>query len=184
MADMAAVRRYTRALFGVAQRDRLVDRVGDDLQAFEAVLRSEPRLRRVLKAPIIPEQQKRDLVRSAFAGKMDDLTLRFVEMVIRKNREEILDDVPAEFQRLSYAMSNVIPVQVTSAVPLEPAEREALSKSLSVRTGKKVLLDERVDPELMGGALLRIGDTIIDGSVRGQLRLLRKRFLSPRAAEV
>jgi len=179
MAEGGIVRRYAKALFDVAQRQGAVDAVRADLEALRAVMRSTPQLGRVLRAPTIGAERKRQLVRAAFGGRMNPLTLRFLEMVISKEREEILPDVPAAFEHLAYQMLNLQPVQVTSAVPLGPQEREALAAALGRRTGKRIELHERVDPSLMGGAVVRLGDTIIDGSVQGQLRRLRERLLAP-----
>lgn len=179
MAETAAVRRYARALFHVAQQQGEVEPVSEDLQNFEALLRATPRLLRVLRAPTIAAAGKRQLLRNAFADRLNALTLRFLEMVVVKRREGILLEVGEEFRKLSYEHLNLLPVQVTSAVALSAQEREALRGALGRRTGRRIELQERVDAALMGGAVLRIGDTILDGSVRGQLRRLRARLLNP-----
>lgn len=182
MAELGVVRRYARALFDVARQQELVEQVATDLRGLEAVLKSAPHLGRVLRTPTIPAGRKRNLVRSVFHGRVNELTLRFMELAIAKKREEVLSDVPGEFQRLSYEMLNLLPVEVTSAVELTAEERTRLCTSLSSRTGKRIELRERIDPALMGGALVRIEDTIIDGSVRGHLRRLRQRLLNPLSA--
>ena len=110
---------------------------------------------------------------------MHELTQRFLDMVIDKRREAILALVPVEFRRLSYELLNIQPTEVTSAAPLGADERAALSTALARRTGKRIELREAVDPALIGGAIVRIGDTILDGSVRGSLRRLRERLLNP-----
>jgi len=179
MAEGSIVRRYTKALFDVSMRQQILDEVRADLDGLRSVMRRSPQLSRVLRAPTIPATDKRQLVRSVFGGRMNELTLRFLEMVISKEREEILSDVPAAFEHLAYQMLNLQPVSVTSAVPLSAAEREQLAAALGRRTGKRIELHERVDPALMGGAVVRLGDTVIDGSVRGQLRRLRDRLLTP-----
>lgn len=178
MAEKAIVRRYTKALFDLAHQRELVDVVRADLAGVEAVMRAAPRLGRVLRAPTIAPARKRELVRTAFAGRVNDLTLRFLDLVVEKRREEILPDVPEEFQRLAYQMLNIVPVEVTSAVPLTPEEALRLVAALQQRTGKRIELHERVDAALMGGAMLRIGDTVMDGSVRGRLRQLRDRLMA------
>jgi F-type H+-transporting ATPase subunit delta len=179
MAEQTIVRRYVKALFDVAHRQELVEQVGADLNALGAVLRGTPQLARVLRAPTIAPARKRALLRSVFGGRMNELTLRFLEMIVEKRREEILADAPPDFQRLSYEMLNILPAKVTSAVPLSAEERAALAAALGRRTGKRIELQEAVDPALIGGATLRIGDTIMDGSVRGRLRRLRERLLNP-----
>jgi F-type H+-transporting ATPase subunit delta len=179
MAEGGIVRRYAKALFDVADKQGIVDEIRADLLGLRAVMRASPQLGRVLRAPTIAAEAKRQLVWTAFGGRMNELTLRFLEMAINKEREEILPDVPAAFEHLAYARLNLQPVHVTSAVPLSPQERDALAASLGRRTGKRIELHERVDSALMGGAVVRLGDTIIDGSVQGRLRRLREHLLSP-----
>lgn len=178
MADSAVVRRYARALIDVAQQKGLVEQVGRELDGFEAILKQEPRFARVLRAPVIAPARKLALLRSTMAGRLSDLTLRFLELLVQKEREELLPDIPAEYRRLSYEIRNLQPVEVTTAVALTPEERSGLQAALGKRTGKTIELHERTDPALMGGAVIRIGDTIYDGSVRGQLRRLRQRLLA------
>jgi F-type H+-transporting ATPase subunit delta len=178
MAEAGVVSRYARALFEAAQSQGTVEQVGSDLEGIASIFKESPDLLRVLRAPVIPAERKAQLVRTAFGPRVSDLTLRFLEMVVQKRREEVLPEVPAEFQHLAYAMLNVLPVEVTTAVPLTPEERTALAASLGRRTGKRIRLVEKIEPELMGGMVLRLGDTIIDGSVQGQLQRLRQRLLA------
>jgi F-type H+-transporting ATPase subunit delta len=178
MVERTIVDRYTRALFAAADKRGIVDQVRSDLRGLDAVMTETPQLGRVLRAPTIAAADKRRLIRSAFTGQLGDLTLKFLEMAIEKRREEILPFVSAEFERLAYDQLNILPVQVTSALPLTEEERAALSRSLNRRTGKTIELHERVNAALMGGATMRLGDTEIDGSVRGQLRRLRDRLLA------
>jgi F-type H+-transporting ATPase subunit delta len=181
MAESGIVRRYVRALFDIAHQREIVQQVGGDLDALAAVLKSTPQLGRVLRAPTIAPARKRQLLRTVFGGRMHELTQRFLDMIVEKRREAILADVPGEFRRLSYEVLNIQPAEVTSAAPLADDEREALRAALGRRTGKRIELQEAVDPALIGGAIVRIGDTILDGSVRGSLRRLRERLLSPSA---
>jgi F-type H+-transporting ATPase subunit delta len=178
MAETGVVSRYARALFEAARAQGAVEQVGSDLQGVAAVLQETPDLLEVLRAPVIPVEGKVHLVGSAFGHRVTELTLRFLQMVVQKRREVVLSEVPAEFQRLSYAMLNILPVEVSTAVPLSPEERTSLAAALDRRTGKRIQLVERTDPQLMGGMVLRLGDTIIDGSVQGQLQRLRQRLLT------
>jgi F-type H+-transporting ATPase subunit delta len=186
MADSAVVRRYARALIDVAEKRGLLEQVGKELDGFQAIMKEQPRFARVLRAPVIAPARKRQLLRATMAGRVSDLTLRFLELLVEKEREEILPEIPDAYRRLAYEIRNIQPVEVTSAVELTAGERGALQDALARRTGKQIDLYERVDPALMGGAIIRIGDTIYDGSVRGQLRRLRKRLLasSGRVGEV
>src|SRR5690242_8499958 len=102
MAEGGIVRRYGKALFDVARKQDIVDDVRSDFVSIRSVFRSSPQLVRVLRAPTIGAVRKRELVRTLFSGRINDLTLRFLEMVIRKEREDILPDIPAAFEHLAY----------------------------------------------------------------------------------
>ena len=177
MAELAVVRRYATALFDTARKQGVVDQVEEELKAVDQVLRAVPRLTRVLRAPIIARAQKQELLQKAFGTRVGKLTGRFLALVVERRRETILTDIYGEFQRLANEARNILPVQVTSAVPLSDSEREALAKALSGRTGKNVTLEVEIDPQIMGGLMLRMGDTVIDGSVRSRLKQLRSRLL-------
>lgn len=182
MAQLAVVRRYARALFDTARRAGTVDQLEEDLRAVDQVLHAVPRLRRALGAPTISGARKKELLAHAFGGRVSPLASRFLDLVIDRGREDVLLTTYPVFHRLANEWRNILPVEVTAAVPLTDEEREALGAAIARRTGKTVHLTVTIDPELMGGVVLRMGDTIIDGSVRNKLRQLRNRLTAGRAA--
>ena len=108
--------------------------------------------------------------------------MRFFNLILNRRRADVLLDVYPEFHRLANELRNILPVEVTSAVPLTDAERDALGMALARRTGKRIVLQLAIDPAPMAGVVLRMGDRIIDGSVRSRLAQLRNRRLTGRAA--
>src|SRR5687767_1870941 len=110
MAELAVVRRYARALFDTANRAGSVEQVEEDLKTVDQVLRSVPRLGRVLRAPTIPKERKKELLRSTFGTRVNPLALRFLGLVIDRRREDVLTDMYAEFQRLANEARNILPV--------------------------------------------------------------------------
>jgi F-type H+-transporting ATPase subunit delta len=182
MAELSVVRRYARALFDTAQRSGTVEQVQDDLKAVDEVLRSAPRLQRALRAPVIQASRKNELLEHAFGARIGPLTLRFLKLAVQRRREDILSDVYLEFQRLANQARGIQPVDVVAAVPLTDAERDQLAASLHQRTGKQIVLQVSIDPSLVGGMILRMGDTILDGSIRTRLEQLRTRLLAGRVA--
>jgi F-type H+-transporting ATPase subunit delta len=178
MAHISIARRYVQALFSTALKGGTVERVETDLETIDALLRTEPRLLRVFRAPTISPEQKKGIAQRLFETQVSNLTLRFLFLLIDKRREAVLPVVNREFRRLSYAARGILPVTATVAQRLSPEERTSLIAALGQRTGKTVELSEEVDPGLIGGVVLRLGDTIIDGSVAGQLRRLRQQLLA------
>lgn len=181
MAELSVVRRYARALFDTANRSGVIEQVEEDLKGIDQVLRTAPRLERVLRAPTISSERKRELLKDVFGSRVSPLTLRFLLLAVDRRRETILADMSAEYSRLADVYRNIQAVDVTSATPMTDAERERLAGSLARRTGKRIVLRVHIEPEILGGLVVRMGDTIIDGSVRTRLAQLRQHLLAGRS---
>jgi F-type H+-transporting ATPase subunit delta len=177
MNDGTLARRYAGALFEVARKMDLIDLVESDLGLVSWSLETMPRLQEVLQHPLIPPDGKKGIADNVFEGKVELVTLQFIKLLIDKRRETILSSVEAEYVRLANALRNTMLAYVTSAVPLTDVEQAALQSKLEGFTGKNVKLELAEDPDLIGGLTVRIGDTIIDGSVKGYLNALRNRLL-------
>jgi F-type H+-transporting ATPase subunit delta len=178
MADASIARRYAQALFATARKSGALERVETDLEAIDALIRTQPNLLRVMRAPTIPRANKKELVRRLFESQMSPLTIRFLSLLIEKRREATLPEVNREFRALSDAARNVVQAVATVAAHLTAEERTRLTEMLARRTGKTIELREELDPELIGGVVVRLGDTIIDGSIAGQLRRLHQQLLA------
>lgn len=173
-------RRYAGALFSVARNADdidVIDNIESDLGLIGHSLETMPRLAETLNHPLIPPARKKAIVTEVFGGKVQDVTLRFLLLVVEKRREAVLPDVEQEYVRLANEHRGVVSVSVASAVPLAPDEVAALKAGLDRFTGKQTELDVGVDPDIIGGIAVRIGDTVIDGSVRGYLASLREKML-------
>lgn len=170
-------RRYAAALFEAAKGPNAVDSVESDLGLITYSLDEVPRLREMLVHPLIPVARKKELVAEIFKGKIQDITLDFLFLLVDKQREEIVTDVETEYVNLANEYRNIATVQVTSAVPLTADEQAQLREKLAKFTGKTVELELSENPELIGGLIVQIGDTVIDGSVKGYLASLREKLL-------
>jgi F-type H+-transporting ATPase subunit delta len=170
-------RRYAGALFEAARGQDVIDRVESDLGLVTYSLQTMPRLREVMAHPLIPPKGKKDIVAEIFRDEIEDITLRFLYLLINKRREEILEEVESEFVRFANDFRGILPALVISAVPLTLDEQSRLRAGLQESTGKRVELQLEEDPSLVGGLCVRIGDTVIDGSVKGYLASLRERLL-------
>ena len=177
MRASALARRYAGALFETARDANLIDQVESDLGLLTYTLESTPRLKEALTHPLIPAKRKKDIVADLLRDRVQDVTLHFVCLLIDKRRSEVLEDVEQEYVRLANEYQNVQPVMVTSAIPLTPEEAAALRKKLEESTGKTIEPQFSEDPDIIGGLVIQIGDTVIDGSVRGYLQSLRERLL-------
>lgn len=181
MKDIRVAKRYAAALFGVALRDGILDAVAQDLSLIGWFVAEVPYLRAVLMQPLVSDQRKNKIATDAFGDRVTATSLNFLKLLIRKRREDLIDECVREFQVLLAEHSNSVDAEAATAVPMEPAQQERLTQSLQVLTGKTVRLTTHVDPSLMGGVVVRLGDTVIDGSVRGKLERLEQQLMGMNA---
>lgn len=202
-----ASRRYAEAVFELAERDGTVDAWLAALTAAAEALTSETALR-IVDNPAIPLRERKAAVEAildspAFerlleqalaqlpAPRADPATVRrqiaerverqltnLVGLLVESRRVTLLPRVADAFWRLVYARRDIVEAEVASAAPLTDVERDALRERLARLTGRRVELRERVDPGLLGGLVVRIGDRLYDGSVRGRFERLRNRVLA------
>lgn len=167
---------YARTLLDLADRDGRVDVVDESVRGLSEVLVASAGLRRFLAAPQIDANDKRALARTAFGERLDPLVLRFLELVIDKHRENLLDEILGAWAELLDTRANRQSAAVTTAVPADRELVDRVRAALERATGKSIVLEERVDPALLGGLVVRTGDTVIDGSLRSRLVTLRRRL--------
>lgn len=172
MAVGGAARRYAQALFDLARERGKLDEWLRDMRSAASVLR-EPTVRTVLDAPQVPYAEKEAILRQSL-GQLDVHIQNLVLLLLRRQRLDRVGDVVAEFERLVDEAHGVVRAELATAVPLDDATVERLTALLASSLGRKVRLSRRVDPELIGGAVLRIGDKLLDGSVATRLQALRR----------
>lgn len=173
-----AARRYAEAAFEIALRDKNVEAWRRELDAVGAAMADE-RLAAALANPATPLEARERLAGAVLDTAKASKGLRnLMLLLLRRGRIELLPRVAREFQLLDDRRQGVVEAFATSAAPLGPEELRALTAKLEQLTGGRVALDHRVDPTLVGGLVVRVGDRLIDGSVRGRLERLRNRLVS------
>ncbi len=177
MIERRIVRRYASALFSAASSADAVDRVESDLGFVSYVMESSPALWEAMTSPIIPRVKKEQILADLFGDKVHEITLSYMKLLVEKRREEALKETEAEYIDLANEARGIVQAEVTSAIALDEDQEKKLVAKLTAMTGKRIQLAKKVDPELIGGVLVRIGDTVIDGSVKGQLAALREELL-------
>ena len=134
-------------------------------------------LRAVLLLPLISDDRKYKILDDAFGDRVTASSLSFLKLMVRKRREDLIEEALREFRVLLAELENTVDAEAASAVPLTAEQSASLTASLQTMTGKTVRLTAHLDPSLVGGVVVRIGDTVIDGSVRGQLARLEQQLL-------
>jgi F-type H+-transporting ATPase subunit delta len=171
----STARRYAEAAFEIAEADGTLAAWRDALTAARDLL-GDPELLRVLANPAIPAATRQGILAQVAGERITGKPRRLLELLIERGRIERLPDVVREFGRLVAQREGISEATITSAAPLDEAEVAALRERVAAMTGGRVEVTLAVDPTLLGGVRIRVGDTLIDGSVRGRLERLRGRL--------
>ena len=167
-----AARRYAQAAFEIARESGELDRWAEDLQAIADFV-AQPGVADVLASSRVPLDAKARLLRSGLSD-VSPLALNLAHLLAEKGRIVLAGQIRQEYQRLLDEHRGVAQAVVLSAVPLSDDERRAVVQRLHDLTGKEIVLEAQVDPEILGGLVARVGDRLIDGSTRGRLLALRE----------
>lgn len=173
-ARTSTARRYAEAAFEIAERDETVDAWLEQLTNVAQAV-SEPQVSRRLEDPHVPFEARLEALRAPLGKDMLPQMGNLLALVLRRRRVESLPNIAREFRRLYNRRAGIVEATATSAAELDSAELAALRSRLEQMTGGRIELETRVDASLLGGIQVRLGDTLIDGSVRGRLERLRNR---------
>lgn len=166
--------RYATALYDLAHDARQLDEVAADLAKLKALVADSGDLKRLIASPLIPraEQAKAMTAIIARAG-VSDLTRRFIGTVARNRRLFSLPGIIAAFQTMLSVRRGELTAEVTAAKPLTPAQIEAVGNALRGAAGRKIQVDVKVDPKLLGGLKVKVGSRLIDASLATKLQRLQ-----------
>jgi len=171
MEEIAQV--YSRSLFEVAQEHGKLDRIKDELDAFADALAQNRELSVFFFSPYFSTQEKEDGLRRTVVD-ADPTLVNFLQVLIENHRLPVIHRIRRQFDVLWDHENKRLPVEVTSAVALERSVIEALEARIREQTGQTVELASIVNPDILGGIVLRVGNSILDASVRHRLEQLRK----------
>ncbi len=180
MIQRRIVRRYAAALLNAARKAGAIDRVESDLGLVSYALDSVPSLRRIIRSPIVSRERKKLILEEILADRLHTLTLSFLRLLVDKRREEILSVIEPEYVQLADEVRGIVKAHVSTVVELTDKQKSRLADMLSRLTGKNVLISAKVDRSIIGGVVVKIGDRVIDGSIRGQLFTIRKLLIEKR----
>ncbi|MCI5055841.1 MAG: ATP synthase F1 subunit delta [Flavobacteriales bacterium] len=166
--------RYSKALLGLAIEKNSADAVFGDMQHLEDVIESNKDLSMLLKSPIIRGDKKQDILNIIFKGAFSELTTAFIEIIVRKGREALLHQIANGYQKAYKQHNNIVTAEVTTAIKIdEKLKKEIVSK---IKSDKTVEIAEKIDSDILGGYIIRIGDRQVDASVRKKLNELKQGF--------
>ena len=171
MEELAQV--YANALFEVASENDVTDDVREQLGQFADELDESRDLQVFLFSPYFSSQEKKDGIRKIVDG-ADERFLNFLELLAERHRMPAIFRIRRAYDALWREENKLLPVTVTSAVELDEGLVDGLGKRIEEQTGKKVELTSRVDPDVLGGLVLQVGNMVLDASIRNRLEQLRK----------
>jgi F-type H+-transporting ATPase subunit delta len=171
-----AIRGYAQALFALAEAEGVLDEVSDELFRFSRTVEQRSELREALTDPKLPAERKRAVLRDLLGERANPHTVNVLEFIVEQGRARELAAITSELIELAAERRRHAVAEVRTAVSLDRERRAKLAQALSEATGKDVELKVIVDPSIVGGIVARVGDQVIDGSIRRRLELARERL--------
>ena len=178
MREATIARNYAEALFQLGERTNDSERFGDLIEGVGGAIEADESIRVVLESPNVTKAAKQELLARALKNRAPDSFIRFLKAVIKRGRQGIIPAIARQYLELLDVKFDRVHASVAMARTPDQALREAVRKSLSEVLGKEVIAHYREDPGILGGVIVRIGDRVMDGSLRRRLKILRKQMLA------
>ena len=178
MSDFRVASRYARSVFDLSIELKLVDKINKDMLLLDQVCNTSRDLVTLLRNPIVRYDYKLRILQKIFEKHVDALTLKFFDLICRKNRANILPEVAEVFTTLYRDYKGIVKADVSTAVAISAAIKKDFESIVGKSTGKQVELKSTVDESLLGGYILRVGDTQVDNSLKSKLNNLRRELKS------
>jgi F-type H+-transporting ATPase subunit delta len=168
-------RRYARALLAIGEEEGQTRRILVETETFDRLVTDTPSLREMLEAAQINRRDKKAALEAVLApvGVLPS-TRNFLSLLVDKGRMNILSPIVSELRRMIEQVEGIERVEVVVPMPLSAAQRDRLRSVLEDRTGRKVVLEEKVEPGVLGGMVVKVGSTVYDGSAHTQIRQIRQ----------
>jgi F-type H+-transporting ATPase subunit delta len=178
LIDMTVARRYAKALLTMGKEDGKYKEYGEGLSGFAHLLEREPELRDALLNPIHSREDRRKLLlRMIDLLQLPLLVSNLLQLLLDKHRLNVVDGVAQAYQEMVDEVENVSRARVKAAIVLDDATQDRLRQVLSKLTGSTVVMEVEEDPNIIGGIVAKVGDLVLDGSVRSQINTLRESLI-------
>jgi F-type H+-transporting ATPase subunit delta len=164
---------YGRSLFEVARENGKLDELREQVGQFADALSENHELAVFFFSPYFSTKEKQEALGRMLEG-ADPLFLNFLSVLIENHRMPVIFRIRQEYERLWEEENRMLPVEITSAIELDPVTTQRLGETIGERAGRKVTLAARVDPDILGGIIIRVGNSILDASIRNRLEQLRR----------
>lgn len=178
MANVSIARRYARALLEVASEASRADAVGEQLSALVTALTQSRELADIFFNPAFSREQRTRVVEALLAtlGKVEPVLANTLRLLVDRNRLDFLPDIARLYRDMADDKAGRVRGRVTSAAELSPETRQSLQQTLQQLTGRNVILETQVDPQVLGGVAAQVGSLLYDGTLRTQLEQMRRQL--------
>ena len=176
MSEITVAIRYAKSLIDLAVEQKALEHVKSDMEFFVRTIKANSELNAVLVNPIIYHDKKIQILEAIFDGKVSPVTMAFFKLMVNKNRAEVLYPAALEFINQYDVINNIIKATVVSATELSEANKKTIIAEIEASTKGRVILVSKVDPALIGGFILTVGDMQVDTSISSSLTKLKKEF--------
>ena len=176
MSEIQVASRYAKSLIDLAEEQNALEVVRTDMELFLHTLRANPTLKAVLKNPILGPDKKGAILTQLFGTRLHPMIMTFFGIVVRKGRSEVLFETSKEFINAYNLRKNIVKATVTSAAPLSAENIKEVEAVVKEFTKGEIILTANVDPALIGGFVLKVGDKQFDTSISTKLNRLKKEF--------
>ncbi|MGY4535666.1 F-type H+-transporting ATPase subunit delta [Mucilaginibacter sp. UYNi724] len=176
MSEITVALRYAKALIDLAGEQKALEEVKTDMELFLGTVKSSPELGAVLANPIISHSKKVHILADVFGSKVNKVTIAFLNIMINKGRGEVLYTTAQEFIGLYDVKNQITNAKVITASPLSAENKQKMLDDVQKAIGGTVKLTDKVDPSLIGGFVLTVGDRQVDTSIASSLKRMKKEF--------
>jgi F-type H+-transporting ATPase subunit delta len=177
MSNYRITNRYATALLELSIEEKALDLISNDLEIIGNSIRKSKELSLLINSPIIKLIKKKDLITKIFSNKVSSITLRFLDLVIDRNRASLIPEIIEQFFNIRDQHLGIVNVFVLSAAKFDENQSNNIIKQLEKYTNKKVRINFSLDSSLKGGFVIQLGDTVLNASLRHQLDILKHKFL-------
>ncbi|WP_373526511.1 ATP synthase F1 subunit delta [Nostoc sp.] len=179
VATVEVAQPYAQALLSIAQSKNLTEHFGEEARTFLSLLRADKQLQNFFGNPFIQSESKKALINQVLGEGANPYLRNFLLILVDKRRIAFLEPILQQYLALLRQLNQTVLAEVTSAVPLTEAQQQAIiQKVIAITNARQVELETKVDNELIGGVIIKVGSQVIDASLRGQLRRLSLRLTS------
>jgi F-type H+-transporting ATPase subunit delta len=183
MRSEKVARKYATALYERAEERKSLDRLSEDFEAARTALDAADDLRRILQSPVVKSEDKRAVLKEIFGGKASEEFVEGIDLLANKERLEVFEAMVDAYRELRDRRAGLVEADVATAADIGEDGLDRLKQRLESTLDKRVRMKSTIDEKLIGGFTARVDDTVVDASIAGKLRALKKRFAASESGE-